>query len=85
MNTTKQQQTVSKPIISITTNTLNDIIPLLFQNPIISAYLDRFKPINEKAISNECYSIRYSDIDKASKGYQVRIDVFINPAYTVCC
>ena len=65
--------TNSKPIIDIATNTLNDVIPLLFQNPIISAYLDRCKPINEKAISNECYRIEYDDYEKIK-----RISVYLN-------
>ena len=72
-----------KPVISMATANINDIVPLLFAHPVISEYIDRFNPVGDKVIKNECYSIVYDDLD-----YPQRISVYLNNAdytNTICC
>lgn len=77
--------TAQTPVISIVTRNFNDLVPLLITHHITGEYIRRCNPTGDSVTRNECFTIVYSDYDKASKGYPVRIDVFINPAYTVCC
>lgn len=74
--------TDSKPIIDIATSDINTVIPLMFQNPTIADYINRFNPINEQVIRNACYCICYDDYDNPQ-----RITVYLNSDYsnTVYC
>lgn len=70
------------PVISIRSKDIQDVVALMFQHPVISAYIELANPVGDAVISNVCYTIRYADLEAVNRGQKTTISVFLNPAYT---
>lgn len=75
---------MNKPIISIVTNNINDVLALMLQNPIIADYVSSHELINQAITNNPCYQIVYDDIEKAGRGKKTKVNVYLKPSYVVC-
>lgn len=73
-----------KPIISIKSRNIQEVVSLMMQNPVISAYIERFNPVGDAVIKNDCYSIVYADLEAVNRGRKTTISVFLNPAFAGC-
>lgn len=73
------------PVITLVTNNINDVVKLMFKHPVIAAYIDRFNPIGDAVIKNDCYQIVYENLDAVNKGRKTRINVYLNPAMVQAC
>lgn len=73
-----------KPIISIKSRNIQEVVCLMMQNPVISAYIERVNPVGDAVIKNDCYSIVYADLEAVNRGRKTTISVFLNPAFAGC-
>lgn len=73
------------PVITVVTCNINDVIKLMFQNPIIAEYINSHNLINEQLFNNDCYCIKYSSFDAFFKGHKTRVSVYLNPAMVQAC
>ncbi len=76
---------MQNPVISIKSKNIQEVVALMFQNPVISAYIKRVNPVGDAVIKNDCYSIVYADLEAVNRGRKTTISVYLNPAYMVGC
>lgn len=73
-----------KPIISVKSRNIQEVVSLMMQNPVISAYIEQVNPVGDAVIKNDCYSIVYADLEAVNRGRKTTISVFLNPAFAGC-
>lgn len=76
---------MQNPVICIKSKNIQEVVSLMFKNPIISAYIERVNPVGDAVIKNDCYSIVYSNLEAVNRGRKTTISVYMNPAYMVGC